>query len=271
MAEIRTGLLVRTSSRTFPRFASVILGCDNPWAFAAIRTLAAPPSVSMLARLRCPEKSFWPSSSPSRAGLPPRSTVWSNSSQPTWSASTRTILSRTGVGRDDDPGGGEPPDQLRRQAAAPDADAGHGATRRLWRRRSCQARRGGRVHAHRDAAARRRGRRERHAARAARCPHAVGQRGERAGRRFPARPGLQDDGRGRLAARAGDPLVRRRRDRRGRGDAARRREEHRDHRGRVSAGDPRQDGGIVRRGLRGRPGDRQRGRRPNRRPAARSA
>ena len=31
--------------------------------------------------------------------------------------------------------------------------------------------------------------------------HAVGQRGERAGRRFPARPGVQDDGRGRLPAR----------------------------------------------------------------------
>ena len=32
-----------------------------------------------------------------------------------------------------------------------------------------------------------------------RRPHQLGQRGERARRRFPARPGLQDDGRGRLA------------------------------------------------------------------------
>ena len=34
----------------------------------------------------------------------------------------------------------------------------------------------------------------------ARRAHAVGQRGERAGRRLPAWPGVQDDGRGRLAA-----------------------------------------------------------------------
>ena len=35
----------------------------------------------------------------------------------------------------------------------------------------------------------------------ARRAHAVGQRGQRAGRRFPARPGVQDDGRGRRASR----------------------------------------------------------------------
>ena len=128
---------------------------------------------------------------------------------------------------------------------------------RLPRRRPRQARRLGRVHAHGDAAARRRGRRERDAPRQARGAHAVGQRGERAGRRFPARPGLQDDGRGRLAARARNPLVRRGRDRRGRGDAARRRQEHRDHRGRISRRDPRQDGGAVRRRLRGRAGARR--------------
>ena len=90
-----------------------------------------------------------------------------------------------------------------------------------------QARRRGRIHAHRDAAARRRRRRERHAARQGGGAHAVGQRGERAGRRFPARPGVQDDGRGRLAALPRRALHRRRRDRRGRGDAALRRQGHR--------------------------------------------
>ena len=167
------------------------------------------------------------------------------------------ILSAHRLGGHHDPRGRQPPDQLGRQAAAADADPRDGAAGRLRRRGARQARRGGRVHAHRDAAARRRGRRERHAARQARGAHAVGQRGERAGRRLPARPGVQDDGRGRLAARAGDPLVGGGRDRRGRGDAARRRQEHRDHRGRVSRGDPRQDRRAVRRGLRGRPGDRR--------------
>ncbi len=60
---------------------------------------------------------------------------------------------------------------------------------------------------------------------------ALGQSGERAGRRFPARPGLQDDGRCRLAEVAAHPRQRRRRHRRGRGDAARRRQEHGDHGG----------------------------------------
>ena len=175
------------------------------------------------------------------------------------------------VGSDDDPRGRQPPDLVRRQAAAADAHARHGAARRLRGRGPRQARRRGRVHAHRDAAARRRRRRERHAARQARRAHALGQRGERAGRRLPARPGVQDDGRGRLAARARNPLVRRRGDRRGRGDAARRRQEHRDHRGRISRGHPRQDRRAVRRRLRGRAGARRRGRRPSSRPAARSA
>ena len=142
---------------------------------------------------------------------------------------------------------------------------------RLFRRRPYQARRRGRVHAHRDAAARRRGRRERHAARQARRAHALGQRGERAGRRLPARPGVQDDGRGRLAARARHPVQRRRHHRRGRGDAAWRRQEHRDHRGRISRRDPRQDRRAVRRRLRGRAGARPTGRRPSTPPAARSA
>jgi octaprenyl-diphosphate synthase len=48
----------------------------------------------------------------------------------------------------------------------------------------------------------------------------LGQPGERAGRRFPARPGLQDDGRGRLAGGARRPLDRRGRHRRGRGDCS---------------------------------------------------
>ena len=176
-----------------------------------------------------------------------------------------------GLAGDDDSGGRQPPDQFRRQAAAPDADHRDGAPRRLCRRRPHQARRRGRVHAYRDAAARRRGRRERDAARQARGAHGLGQRGERAGRRLPARPGLQDDGRGRLAAGAGDSLLGGRRDRRGRGDAALRRQEHRDHRGRISGGDPRQDRGAVRRRLRGRAGALSAGRRPSRPPAARSA
>ena len=65
--------------------------------------------------------------------------------------------------------------------------------------------------------------------------------------------------------------VGRRRDRRGRGDAARRRQEHRDHRGRISRGDPRQDRRAVRRRLRGRPGARRAARRTSSPPAARSA
>ena len=88
-----------------------------------------------------------------------------------------------------------------------------------------------------------------------RRPHQMGQRGKRARRRFPARAGLQDDGRGRLAPRPRDPLLRRDRDRRGRGDAARGRQEHRDDRGRIPRRHPRQDGGTLRRRLRGRPGD----------------
>ena len=173
--------------------------------------------------------------------------------------------------RGHDPGGRQPPDFLRRQAAAADADAGDGQALRLLRRRPYQARRRGRVHAHRDAAARRRGRRKRHAPRQARRPHAVGQRGERAGRRLPARPGLQDDGRGRQSARARYSVVGRRGDRRRRGDAARRRQEHRHQRGRISGGDPRQDRGTVRRRLRGRPGAGRRRTRPSSPPAARSA
>ena len=81
---------------------------------------------------------------------------------------------------------------------------------------------------------------------------AVGQRGERAGRRFPARPGLQDDGGSRLAALPRRAVQRRRGDRRGRGDAALRRQGHRNDRGRLSRRHSRQDRGAVRRGLRGR-------------------
>ena len=172
---------------------------------------------------------------------------------------------------DDDPGGGQPPHQFRRQTAAADADVGAGAARRLWRRRPYQARRRSRIHAHRDAASRRRGRRERIAARPARCTHAVGQRSERAGRRFPARPGIQDDGRGRQPQSAGNSVVGRRGDRRRRGHAARRRQEHGDDGGRIYRGDPRQDRRTVRRRLRGRAGAVGAGEEPSRRPAARSA
>ena len=49
----------------------------------------------------------------------------------------------------------------------------------------------------------------------------------------------------RLAAGPQDPVQCRRRDRRGRGDAARRRQEHLDHRGRLSGDHRRQDGGTV--------------------------
>ena len=88
--------------------------------------------------------------------------------------------------------------------------------------------------------------------------HGLGQPGERAGRRLPARPGLQDDGRGRLARRARHPLQRRGDHRRGRGHAARRGQEHGDHRGRIPGGDPGQDRGAVLRRGRGRPGARRR-------------
>ena len=93
----------------------------------------------------------------------------------------------------------------------------------------------------------------------------VGQPGERAGRRLPARPGVPHDGRGRLAARAQDPVRRRRRDRRGRGDAAGRRQEHRHHRGRVPGHHQRQDGGAVLGRRRGGRGHRQAARRASRR------
>ena len=56
-----------------------------------------------------------------------------------------------------------------------------------------------RIHAQRDAAPRRCGRRQRHAARPAGGAHDLGQPGERAGRRLPARPGVPDDGRDRRA------------------------------------------------------------------------
>ena len=72
--------------------------------------------------------------------------------------------------------------------------------------------------------------------------------------RFPARPGLQDDGRSRQPARARYPLLRRRGHRGRRSDATRRRQEHRHQRGRIHGGDPRQDRGTVRRRLRGGPG-----------------
>ena len=58
-------------------------------------------------------------------------------------------------------------------------------------------------------------------------------------------------------ARARYPVAGRRRDRRRRGDAACRRQEHRNHRGRLSLRHPRQDRGIVRRRLRGRTGARR--------------
>ena len=101
------------------------------------------------------------------------------------------------------------------------------------------------------------------AARPADGAHDLGQPGERAGRRFPARPGVPHAGRCRLAAGPQDPLQRRRRHRRGRGDAARRRQEHGDDRGRVSGDHQRQDGGAVLGGGRG-------GRRARRLPGARA-
>ena len=131
------------------------------------------------------------------------------------------------LGRDDDPGGRQPSHRLGRQAAAADPHAGDRGPLRLSRRGPHQARRGGRVHAHRDAAARRRRRRQRHAARQGGGARRVRQSGERAGRRFPARPGVQDDGRGRLAALPRGAVERRGDHRRGRGDAALRGQGHR--------------------------------------------
>ena len=153
-------------------------------------------SVSILARPSSPEHFTWPSSSPSKAARPLHRPP-GRARDCRHGAGQRHDPVAHRIGGDDDPGGRQPPDLVRRQAAAPDAHAGDGPARRLRRRRPRQARRRGRVHAHRHAVARRRGGRERDAARPARRPHALGQRGERAGRRFPARPGVQDDGRGR--------------------------------------------------------------------------
>ena len=140
--------------------------------------------------------------------------------------------------RDDDPGGGQPPHFLRRQAAAADADAGDGRPLRLPRRRPCQARRQRRVHAHGDAAPRRRGRRERHAPRQARGAHACGATRPASSSAIFCSARLSDDGRGRLDAGARHPVDRRGGDRRGRGDAARGGQEHRNDRGRVPRGHP---------------------------------
>ena len=86
---------------------------------------------------------------------------------------------------------------------------------------------------------------------------AVGERGQRAGRRLPARPGFQDDGGGRLAALPRRAFHRRGRNRGRRGDATFRLQGHDDDRGRLSRGNSRQDGGAVLGGVRGRPDSRQ--------------
>ena len=94
-----------------------------------------------------------------------------------------------------------------------------------------RARRRRRVHPHRDAAARRRRRFERPAPRPRHGQRRVGQQAGGAGRRFPVRPLVRADGRGRLAAHPRDPVARRRGDRRGRGRPAGHRQRHRDDRG----------------------------------------
>ena len=86
---------------------------------------------------------------------------------------------------------------------------------------------------------------------------AVGQRGQRAGRRLFAGPGVSHDGRGREPARAGHFVLGCRDHRRRRSDAAGGCEKYRHHRGRISRRDPRQDRRAVHRRLRSRPGDRQ--------------
>ncbi len=138
----------------------------------------------------------------------------------------------------------------RREAAATDADAFDRDAHRLSRRRPYPARRRRRVHAHRDAAARRRGGRQRNAPRQACRPHAVEGTRRASRRRFPARPGVPHDGRGRLDPRAGNSFDRGGRDRRRRSDAACRSEEPRHHGRCVSCRDPRQDRRAVRRRLR---------------------
>ena len=86
----------------------------------------------------------------------------------------------------------------RRQAPAADAAAARGARRRRQaarRGRRAAAGGGDRIHPHRDAAARRRRRRIRPAPRPPDRQRGVGQRGQRAGRRFPLFAQLPDDGR----------------------------------------------------------------------------
>ena len=146
----------------------------------------------------------------------------------------RLVIERTSSDVALIPGGGALPDRFRRQAAPAHGDDRLRRRLRLSRRSGGQARGERRVHAHRDALPRRCGRRKRNATRQAGGAACLGQPGERARRRFPARPGFQDDGRRRLARGARGALRRRRDDRRGRGDAAHHSQEHRDDRGRIS-------------------------------------
>ena len=104
-----------------------------------------------------------------------------------------------GIRGDDDPRSRQSPHRLGRQTDASDPDLGDRRPLRLFRRRPYQARRRGRIHAYRDPSPRRRRRRERPAPRQGGRAGALGQRGERPGRRFSPGPSLQDDGRGRLA------------------------------------------------------------------------
>ena len=175
------------------------------------------------------------------------------------------------IRRRDDSGGRQSSHFVWRQEAASDPDPRYRGDVRLRRSGARQARRRGRIHAHRDAPARRRGRRQRHAPRQGGGAGAVGQRGERAGRRLSARPGVQDDGRGRLAHLSRGAVERRRGDRRGRGDAAFGRQGHRDDRRRLSLRHPRQDRRPVRRRLRGRPDSRRTAPGPRSPPAAATA
>ena len=118
----------------------------------------------------------------------------------------------------------------RRQAAAAAPDARLCAALRLSRRAACRDRRGRRIHPHRDPAARRCRRRQRVAARPRHRQCGVGQQAGGAGRRFPVRPLVSADGRGRIAARPRNPVARRVGDRRGRSAPADDRQRHDDDR-----------------------------------------
>ena len=159
-----------------------------------------------------------------------------------------------------DPGGGALSDRFRRQAAAPDGDDRLGAGLRLSRRCADVKLAASVEFMHTatlfhddvvDESDTRRGKRTARLVWGNQESVLVGD--------FLLGQAFQDDGGGRLARGARGALRRRGDDRRGRGDAAHHRQEHRDDRGRVSRRDSRQDGGAVLRRGGGRRDRRRRG------------